>query len=177
VFIKTITAKPGLEKSKTTSKLFSAIEVTESKQKASMVMTGNENDTAIMNISVNVKSKEVREKFMSYSKGRITWEREEDPSTIEQNRNLVAVITTNRDTISWNLIYIAQLTTEKSSSNGNGVLTDSSKTIEIRNVTVWDNGKSPTFYSTVGFEFYSDGVSIASCGHFPEKICMVQKRP
>jgi hypothetical protein len=177
---KTIKAKPGLEKSTTKSKLFSAMEETESKQKASIVMTGNGNDTVITNISINVKSKEVREHVISISKGRVAWEKEEDPSTVQQNRNLVAVITTNRDTMTWNLIYIAQLNTQGSqTSNTSCVLTDGNKTIEIRNVTVWDNGKSPTFYSTIGFEFYSDGIAIGAVQNpadtFQKKFVWLQK--
>ena len=160
---KTISAKPGLEKTRTTSKLFSAMEETESKQKASIIMTGDDRDTVTSNISINVKSKEFRERVISISKGRVAWEREQDPSRIEQDRNLVAMITTSVDTTTWNLIYLAQLNTEsRQPVSKSGVLSDGNKQIEIRDVTVWDNGKSPTFYSTVGFEFYSDGVAIAA---------------
>jgi len=160
---KTITAKPGLEKTKTTSKFFSVMEETESKQKASIVITADNKDTVTGNVSINVKSKEFRERVISISKGRVAWEREQDPSRIEQDRNLVAIITTSVDTTTWNLIYVSQLRTETQQPTAkSGVLSDGNKQIEIRDVTVWDNGKSPTLYSTVGFEFYSDGVAIAA---------------
>jgi len=160
---KTISAKAGLTRTSSSSKFFSSVEKSESKQKSSVVMTGNETDTATINISLNVQSEEVRQMVLSISKGRVAWEREEDPSKIKQTRNVVGLITTNRDTVTWNFIYVSRESTESTDQNESfAFITDGNKRFDIKKVTVWDNGKSPTLYSVVGFEFYADGVVVAA---------------
>lgn len=159
---KTISAKAGLTSTKSKSKLFSSVEKSESKQKSSIVITGKESDTATINISLNIQSEEVRQMVLSFSKDRVAWEREEDPSKIKQARNLVALITTNRDTVTWNFIYVSMESTEsKNQDESVAFVTDGNKRFDIKKVTVWDNGKSPTLYSVVGFEFYADGIAVA----------------
>ena len=160
---KTVSAKAGWTTTTSKSKLFSSVERSESKQKSSVVMTGKETDTATINISLNIKSEEVRQMVISFSKDRVAWEREEDPSKIKQTRNLVALITTNRDTITWNFIYVSRESTESRDLNESfAFVTDGNKRFDIKKVTVWDNGKSPALYSVVGFEFYEDGVAVAA---------------
>ena len=160
---KTISAKAGLTSTKSKSKFFSSVERSESKQKSSVVITGKETDTATINISLNEQSEEVRQMVLSISKGRVAWEREEDPSKIKQTRNLVALITTNRDTVTWNFIYVSRESTEITDQKESfAFVTDGNKRFDIKKVTVWDNGKSPTLYSVVGFEFFEDGVAVAA---------------
>ena len=160
---KTISAKAGLTSTKSKSKFFSSVERSESKQKSSVVITGNETDTATINISLNIQSEEVRQMVLSFSKDRVAWEREEDASKIKQTRNLVALITTNRDTVTWNFIYVSRESTEITDQDESfAFVTDGNKRFDIKTVTVWDNGKSPTLYSVVGFEFYADGVVVAA---------------
>jgi hypothetical protein len=160
---KTVSAKAGLTKTSSNSKLFSSVEKSESKQKSSVVITGNEQDTATINISLNLQSEEVRQMVISFSKDRVAWEREEDPSKIKQTRNLVALITTNRDTTTWNFIYVAMVSTESAAENKSiSFVTDGNKRFDIKKVTVWDNGKSPTLYSVVGFEYSLDGEVVAA---------------
>ncbi len=157
---RTVSAKAGWTTTKSKSKLFSSVEKSESKQKSSVVITGNEPDTATINISLNIQSEEVRQMVLSFSKDRVAWERDEDPSKIKQTKNLVALITTNRDTATWNFIYVS-----RESANGNetsAFVTDGNKRFDIKKVTVWDNGKSPTLYSVVGFEFYADGIAVGA---------------
>ena len=160
---KTISAKAGLTSTKSKSKFFSSVERSESKQKSSVVITGNETDTATINISLNIQSEEVRQMVLSFSKDRVAWEREEDASKIKQTRNLVALITTNRDTVTWNFIYVSRESTEITDQDESfAFVTDGNKRFDIKKVTVWDNGKSPALYSVVGFEFYADGVVVAA---------------
>jgi hypothetical protein len=160
---KTVSAKAGWTTTKSKSKLFSSLERSGSKQKSSVVITGNETDTATINISLNIQSEEVRQMVLSFSKDRVAWEREEDPSRIKQTRNLVALITTNRDTATWNFIYVSRESTESRDQNESfAFVTDGNKRFDIKKVTVWDNGKSPTLYSVVGFEFYEDGIAVAA---------------
>ena len=160
---KTVSAKAGWTTTTSKSKLFSSVEKSESKQKSSVVITGNEQDTATTNISLNIQSEEVRQMVLSFSKDRVAWEREEDPSKIKQTRNLVALITTNRDTVTWNFIYVFRESTEGTDQNESfAFVTDGNKRVDIKKITVWDNGKSPTLYSVVGFEFYADGVAVAA---------------
>jgi len=160
---KALSAKAGFIKTTTKSKLFSAVENSESKQKASIVMLGNESDTATINISQNVSSEEIRDNVISIIGGKVAFGREEDPSKFKQTSNLIAIITTSRDTTTWNFVYMTMVSTENLKENkSTGIVTDGNKTIEIRTVTVWDNGKSPTFYSIVGFEFYVEGVAVAA---------------
>src|SRR6187399_237602 len=160
---KTVSAKAGLTTTKSKSKLFSSVERSESKQKSSVVITGKQPDTATVNISLNIQSDEVRQMVISISKNRVAWEREEDPSKIKQTKNLVALITTNRDTVTWNFIYVSRESTERTDQNESfAFVTDGNRRFDIKKVTVWDNGKSPTLYSVVGFEFYSDGVVVAA---------------
>jgi hypothetical protein len=160
---KTIEAKAGWIKSKSKTKFFSGVESSESKQKASAEITANDKDTAFINISVDVKSEAVRERVISFSKDRVAWEREEDPSKFSETKNLVAIITTSMDTVTWNFVY---MTTFNNTSGRNtattGVFTDGERVIEIKNITQWDNGKSPVFYSKVGFWLYLDGKVVAA---------------
>jgi hypothetical protein len=160
---KTVSAKAGWTTTTSKSKLFSSVERSESKQKSSVVMTGKETDTATINISLNIQSEEVRQMVLSLSKGRVAWEREEDPSKIKQTRNVVALITSNRDTSTWNFIYVSRESTESTDQNESfAFVTDGNKRFDIKKITVWDNGKSPTLYSVVGFEFYADDVAVAA---------------
>ena len=177
---KTLSAKGGLIKTTSKSKLFSAVENSESKQKASIVILGNESDTATINISVNEKSEAVREHYISFSKDRVAWEQEEDPSQLKLTTNLVGIITVSRDSTTWNFLYIAMGSTENwKGSKYPGILTDGNKKIEIRPVTVWDNGKSPGLYSVLGYEFYLDGVAMAALQHpvdtFQKKLVWLKK--
>lgn len=160
---KTISAKAGWTTTKSKTKLFSSVERSESKQKSSIVMTANETDTATINISLNIQSEEVRQMVINFSKDRVAWEREEDPSKINQTRNLVALITTNRDTATWNFIYVSRESTEgRDQHESFAFITDGKTRFDIKKITVWDNGKAPTLYSVVGFEFYADGVAVAA---------------
>jgi len=160
---KTVSAKAGWTSTTSKSKLFSSVERSESKQKSSVIITGNGPDTATINISLNIQSEEVRQMVISISKNRVAWEREEDPSKIKQTKNLVALITTNRDTVTWNFIYVSRESTERTDQNESfAFVTDGNKRFDIKKVTVWDNGKPPTLYSVVGFEFYADGVVVAA---------------
>jgi hypothetical protein len=160
---KTVSAKAGWTSTTSKSKLFSSVERSESKQKSSVIMTGKEADTATINISLNIQSEEVRQMVLSLSKGRVAWEREEDPSKIEQTRNVVALITTNRDTVTWNFIYMSRESTESTDQNESfAFVTDGNKRFDIKKITLWDNGKPPTLYSFVGFEFYADDMVVAA---------------
>ena len=161
---KTISAKAGWTKGKSKSKLFSGKEEVESKQNSSIEIVANEKDTATINVALNIKEESVREKVISFSKDRVAWEREEEPSKYKQSRNLVADISTSIDTNTWNFVYIDEYDIEKPQSKmkANGVVSDGTRNIEIKSVRKWDNGKSPTLYSKVGFELFIDGVAVAA---------------
>jgi hypothetical protein len=160
---KIISAKAGMMKTKSNSKLFSSMEKSESKQRASIVMENSTADTATINISVNETSEEVRENVIAISKGWVALDREDDPSKFKMASNLVAVITTSMDTSTWNFAYVTLVNTDNSKDNrSGGLISDGDRKIEIKNITLWDNGKAPTFYSVVGYEFYLDGIAIAA---------------
>jgi len=130
---KTISAKAGLTRTSSSSKFFSSVEKSESKQKSSVVMTGNATDTATLNISLNVQSEEVRQMVLSISKNRVAWEREEDPSKIKQARNVVGLITTNKDTVTWTFIYVSRESTESRDQNESfAFITDGKKRFDIK---------------------------------------------
>jgi hypothetical protein len=58
---------------------------------------------------------------------------------------------------------VSRESTESTDQNESfAFITDGNKRFDIKKVTVWDNGKSPTLYSVVGFEFYADGVVVAA---------------
>ena len=163
---KTLSAKPGLTKTKSSSRLFSGIENSESKQKASIVMLGNDSDTAIINVSVNESSEAVRQHVLSFSSDGVTWGHEEEPSKYKQTTNLVAIITTSRDTSTWNFVHLVVASIENPKEHKHaGMVTDGNKKMEINPVNVWDNGKSPGLYSIVGYELYVDGVAVAALQH------------
>ena len=160
---KTISAKAGWSSTKSSTKIFSGNEATESKQKSNIEITANEKDTASINIALNIKSEAVRDKVISFSKDRVAWEREEEPSKYKERRNLVAVITTSMDTTTWNYVQVDMVNSENAQENiNNAFLTDGNRRIDIKRVSKWDNGKSPTLYFTVGFELYIDGVVVAA---------------
>jgi hypothetical protein len=166
---KTISAKGGVTRTKSSSKLFSSIEKSESKQKSSIVMENSASDTATINISVNETSEAVRENIIAISKGRVALEREDDPSKFKIASNIVAVITTIGDTTTWNFAYVTLVNTDNAKENrSGGMISDGNRKIEIKNITIWDNGKSPTLYSVVGYEFYVDGVAVAAMQHPPD---------
>jgi len=161
---KTLTSKAGWVKTKTKSKFFSGKEEAESKQNSSIEIVANEKDTATINVAINIKEESVRNRVISFSKDRVAWEREEDPSKLKQERNLVADITTSMDTNTWNFVYIDEFDIEKAPGKlkANGFISDGTRNIEIKSVKKWDNGKSPTFYSKVGFEFFLDGAVVGA---------------
>src|SRR6187402_129137 len=64
---KTVSAKAGWTSTTSKSKLFSSVERSESKQKSSVIITGNGPDTATINISLNIQSEEVRQMVISIS--------------------------------------------------------------------------------------------------------------
>ena len=163
---KIISARAGMEKNKTYSKLFSAVEKSESKQKATLVFVSQEKDTMTIRISVNSKTTAVREFLLSFGHGTVTAGRE-DEATVEQwSRNFVAIISQAEDTVSWKLVYLSSSATDTKKTPG--ILTDNNINIEIRPVNIWDNGKSPTFYPTIGYEFFMNGVSIAAVQMSPD---------
>lgn len=166
---KTISAKAGIMHTKSSSKLFSSMEKSESKQKASIVIENSMADTAAISISVNATSEEVRENVIAISKGRVALEKEDDPSKYKMASNLVAIITTSGDTITWNFAYVTLVNSDNPKENrSGGMISDGNRKIEIKNITVWDNGKSPTFYSVIGYEFYVDGAAVAAMQHSPD---------
>jgi len=158
---KTILAKAGWNSSK--SGRSRGIEESESKQKASIELKGNSNDTCFINISLNETSESIRERVVSLSKNRVAWEREQEPSKVSKLTNIVATITTSADTSTWNFVYVVKMSNQGAEQNySSGFLTDGTQKIEIKSIRVWDNGKTPTFYSEVGYEFDLDGVVIAA---------------
>ena len=157
----TITAKAGWGSGK--SRMSKGIEESESKQKSFIELKNNSNDTCFINISLNETSESIRQRVISFSEGRVAWEREREPSKSSKVRNLIAAITTNIDTTTWNLVYVIQTSNQGVDQNYSyAFITDGNQSIEIKKVTVWDNGKSPRRYSVVGFEFYRDGVVVAA---------------
>lgn len=159
----TLSARAGFIKTTTKSKLFSTIEKSESKQKASIVLLGNGSDTSTINISHHVNSEVVRDYIISVIQGIPVFRKEKYPSNFKETSNIVAVITTTTDTTIWNFVYTSVVNTENSMENiSMGAVTNGERNIEIRPVTEWDNGKSPAFYSVVGFEFYIEGIAVAA---------------
>ena len=68
-------------------------------------------------------------------------------------------ITPNRP----NKRIVSRESTERADQNESfAFVTDGNRRFDIKKVTVWDNGKSPTLYSVVGFEFYADGIVVAA---------------
>ena len=153
---KIISGKEGLMKTTSSSRFMNPNSNISSKQKLSFVFVGHESDTLFVNASINNDLSMLDyDRFPAWYKG--------DNQIKESKDNFLALITAAADTNTWNL---AMVSLSGSSVQGNhqlkGILTDGKINIEIRELYFWEDGKKPTLYPYLGYEFLLNNQSVAA---------------
>jgi len=152
-----VSGKSGWTTTKSSSKFLSSETKSESKKKSSFVFVANDKDTLQVSTSTNTKTSES------------TWG---DISTINlSSDNYSAVFSTNSDTTVWRMIILAQKgAIVRNNFSAEGILTNGQKTIQIREVRQWADGKVPMFKLIIGYEFFMDQHSIAAVQSSPDSF-------
>ncbi len=167
---KVISGKSDWEKVSTRSPLFGDHTSIKSSSKMSFFFVNNERDTCIANIRV-VKNIETDDGNW-FSRTFLNW----DDSEVKKGEGVFeTVFTFSADTIPWRLTVVYPVAIEVQDgnikmdtiTNFRGMLTDTNTFIEIKKVTVREDGKSPLFNPVLGYEFWQDSKSLAAVQVWP----------
>jgi len=167
---KVISGKSGWEKVSTRSPLFGDHTSINSSSKMSFVFVNNTADTCIANIRLveNIETDDgnwFSRKFLNWS-----------DSEVKKGEGVFeTVFTFSADTIPWRLTVVYPVSIEVQDgyikrdtiTNFRGMLTDTKTFIEIKKVTVREDGKSPLFSPVLGYEFWQDSKSLAAVQVIP----------
>lgn len=167
---KVISSKSGWKKVSTKSPLFGDHTSIKSSSKMSFVFVNNTADTCIANIRV-VKDIETDDGNW-FSRTFLNWS---DAEVKKGEGIFETVFTFSADTIPWRLTVVYPLAIEVQDgnikrdniTNFRGMLTDTNTFIEIKKVTVREDGKSPLFNPVLGYEFWQDSKSLAAVQVIP----------
>ena len=146
---KIISGKSGWRTTKSSKKLFSFESKSESKTKSSFVLVANNKDTLHVNISLNTKVSETDLQQLTILN--------------QSDDNFIAVISPDADTTDWKMVVSSKSGANvKDLSHAEGVLTDGTKAIQIREVKILESGKSSLLNSICGYEFTVNDVVVAA---------------
>ncbi|MBL7857854.1 MAG: hypothetical protein JNM57_09205 [Cyclobacteriaceae bacterium] len=155
-----ISGKAGWTKSKSNTKFFSWETKVESRRKSSLVFVGHDKDTVVVNMSTNTSTRELNVNDWSMLN--------------ESTENFAAIMTTSLDTITWRLMLVSRSGAQvEGKYQADGMLTNGSAEIQIREVKQWESGKAAAFNAIIGYEFFNGSQSIAAVQASPDTF---QKR-
>lgn len=167
---KVISGKSGWEKVSTRSPLFGDHTSINSSTKKSFVFVNNKADTCIANIRIieNIKTDDGN----WFSRTFLNW----SDSEVKKGEGVFeTVFAFSADSIPWRLtvIYPVAIAVQDGDikrdtiTNFRGMLTDTNTFIDIKQVTVREDGKSPLFNPVLGYEFWQDSRSLAAVQVIP----------
>jgi hypothetical protein len=146
---KIVSGKGGWSTTTSNKKMFSFKTKSESKSKSSFVFTINDKDTINVNTATNTKFTETEVGNFGFLNNSVD--------------NYSAIIAPEYDTTLWKMVVTFNMGEDV---NGNfkaaGAMTNGKMTIEIREVRVWEDGKTPMMKAICGYEFYLDNTAIAA---------------
>ncbi len=152
-----VSGKSGWTTTKSSSKFFSSETKSESKKKSSFVFVSNDKDTIQVSTSTNTKT--IESTWGDFSRLNLS------------SDNYLSVFSMNNDTTVWRMIILAQKgAVVKNNFSAEGILTNGQKTIQIREVRQWEDGKVPMFKLIIGYEFFLDQHSIAAVQSSPDSF-------
>ena len=152
-----VSGKSGWTTTKPSSKFFSSETKSESKKKSSFVFVSNDKDTIQVSTSTNTKT--IESTWGDFSRLNLS------------SDNYLSVFSMNNDTTVWRMIILAQKgAVVKNNFSAEGILTNGQKTIQIREVRQWEDGKVPMFKLIIGYEFFLDQHSIAAVQSSPDSF-------
>ena len=164
-----ISGKGGWTKSSSKSPLFSDNSSMKSSSSKSFVFVNDKSDTAIANISIaeNVEIDEGSWFIRTFT----NWAEAE----VQNGEGIFeCTFSYSCDTAQWNLVVIYPVLTEVDGmyqmddhTEFRGVLSNNQTLIEIAEVTINDQGKSPLLNPVKGYEFWQDSKALAAVQVFP----------
>jgi len=167
---KVISGKSGWEKVSTRSPLFGDHTSINSSTKKSFVFVNKTADTCIANIQIveNIETDDGN----WFSRTFLNW----SDSEVKKGEGVFeTVFTFSADTIPWKLTVVYPAFVEVQDgyikrdtiTNFRGMLTDTNTFIEIKKVTLREDGKSPLFNPVIGYEFWQGSKSLAAVQVLP----------
>jgi hypothetical protein len=144
-----VSGKAGWGSTTSNKKMFSFKTESVSKSKSSFVFTINNKDTINVNTASNTKFTETE--VLNFG-------------TLNHSvDNYSAIIAPEYDTTLWRMVVTFNMGEDvKGNFNASGALTDGKVTFQIREVRVWEDGKTPMMNAICGYEFYLDNTAIAA---------------
>lgn len=144
-----VSGKSGWTVSKSTKKFLSWQSKSESKTRSSFVFVAANRDTVHVNLSFNTRMTETE--FAQFK------------ILNQSNDNFMAVISPDADTTDWNMFITASSGVRVPGNfQAEGVLTDGSRYIMIREVKTLENGRNALLNSICGYEFVAGNVVLAA---------------
>lgn len=152
-----VSGKEGLTTTTSKSRFLSAQTESKSKKKLSFVFVRDGKDSVLVNASVNT---DVRD---------WDWDRITTPMingwTVlkESQENYIATFSFPSDTTTWRMLLFSRIGKDvKGEEEFVGMLTDGKTAIQIKEIKHWNDGKTAVMGVAPGYEFYSQGTSIAA---------------
>lgn len=144
-----VSGKGGWSTTTSNKKMFSFKTNSESKSKSSFVFTINNKDTIDVRTATNTKFSETEVGDFGFLN--------------KSTDNYSVIISPANDTTVWKMVLVFNTGEDvKSNFNASGVLTNGKINIQIREVRVWEDGKTPLMNAICGYEFYLDNNPIAA---------------
>ena len=157
-----ISGKAGWGSTKTTGKLFSVNEVSETKAKYSFVFASKSGDTASVNVATNTVIDIVDYKNIPFT----TFGGADMSTIVGSKSNYFASIVNNHDSTVWTLVLVqtgGQTIDPAKAFSFKGALTDGNIKYDLKPVTDWENDKRPMMnFGLPGYEFEIDGRTVAA---------------
>jgi hypothetical protein len=150
-----ISGKAGMTRTTSHQKLFSFTTNSESKSKASFLMSVNNKDTLGVKTFTNSKYSETDLNDFSFLN--------------KSTENYTVEISPANDTTDWKMALVFNQGEEvKNKFSASGILTNGKITISIREVKRWEDGKTALFNMICGYEFYIDNAVVAAVQSIPD---------
>jgi hypothetical protein len=144
-----VAGKAGWGSTTSNKKMFSFKTQSVSKSKSSFVFTINNKDTINVNTASNTKFTETEVGNFGFLNNSVD--------------NYSAIIAPEYDTTLWKMVVNFNMGEDVNGNfNASGALTDGKVTIQIKEVRVWEDGKTPMMSAICGYEFYLDNTAIAA---------------
>ena len=150
-----VSGKTGWTSTRSSTGFFGSETKSESKKKSSFLFVANDRDSVQVSTSTNTKTSETE-------KG--------DFSILNvSSDNYMASFSLKGDTADWKMIIVAKRgAIVRNNFSAEGILTNGVKTIHIREVREWEDGKVPFLKLILGYEFFIDQHSIAAVQSSPD---------
>ena len=133
---------------------FGIVSNSESKARSSFVFVAGDKDTILVVTATNSKTRATNLGLESYIS--VSW-------INESTENYYVAISSIMELSNWSMMLVTKSgTVVDGKYTAQGILTNGITNIEIREVKLWEDGKSPAFGLICGYEFYHDNKAVAA---------------